>query len=95
MATRTKRTQQTQPRRPERKFGPFTNGIGLAVWLNSVETEQGQKHTTCLCNSSEPAAACRTGARNSTARIETGRDRWGFKSRCPDFVWQMISCGSS
>ena len=29
------------PRRPERKFGPFHNGIGIAVWLNRVETENG------------------------------------------------------
>jgi hypothetical protein len=31
------------PRRPERKFGPFHNGIGLAVWLNRVETDHGPR----------------------------------------------------
>ncbi len=31
------------PRRPEKKFGPFHNGIGVAVWLNRVETDQGPR----------------------------------------------------
>jgi hypothetical protein len=31
------------PRRPEKKFGPFQNGIGLAIWFNRVETEQGPR----------------------------------------------------
>jgi hypothetical protein len=31
------------PRRPERKFGPFHNGIGLAIWLNRVETDRGPR----------------------------------------------------
>ena len=31
------------PRRPEKKFGPFSNGIGLAIWLNRVETDQGPR----------------------------------------------------
>ena len=32
------------PRRPEKKIGPFHNGIGLAIWLNRVETEQGPRY---------------------------------------------------
>lgn len=30
-------------RRPEKKFGPFHNGIGLAIWLNQIETENGTR----------------------------------------------------
>ncbi len=32
------------PRRPEKKLGPFHNGIGLAIWLNQVETENGTRY---------------------------------------------------
>lgn len=31
------------PRRPERKLGPFQNGIGIAIWLNRVETPDGPR----------------------------------------------------
>ena len=30
-------------RRPERKIGPFHAGLGVAIWLNSVETERGTR----------------------------------------------------
>ena len=30
-------------RGPEKKFGPYPGGIGVAVWLNSVETDDGPK----------------------------------------------------
>lgn len=28
-------------RPPEKKIGPFAGGIGVAIWINSVETERG------------------------------------------------------
>jgi hypothetical protein len=28
---------------PEKKFGPFPGGIGVAVWLNTIETAEGPK----------------------------------------------------
>ena len=31
------------PRHPERKWGPFHGGLGVAVWLNQVESEDGKK----------------------------------------------------
>lgn len=31
-------------RKPEKKFGPFYHGVGVAIWLNSVETEQGTRY---------------------------------------------------
>lgn len=31
------------PRRPEKKIGPFHNGLGLAIWLNRVETDEGPR----------------------------------------------------
>ena len=31
----------TTPRPPELKIGPFQGGIGVAVWLNEIQTERG------------------------------------------------------
>lgn len=31
------------PNRPEFKVGPFQGGIGVAVWLNEIETQQGPR----------------------------------------------------
>ena len=42
MSTKTKKVQ-TVPRRPERKWGPFAGGVGVAVWLNEAETEEGKR----------------------------------------------------
>ena len=28
---------------PEKKIGPFAGGIGVAIWLNTVETDDGPK----------------------------------------------------
>lgn len=28
---------------PEKKIGPYAGGIGVAVWLNGVETDQGRR----------------------------------------------------
>src|SRR5437870_13211910 len=32
------------PRQPEKKIGPFHNGLGLAIWLNTVETDRGPRY---------------------------------------------------
>lgn len=40
-ATDTK--QKGKHRFPEKKIGPFANGIGVCIWLNSAETETGTK----------------------------------------------------
>ena len=42
MATKAKKTDRPA-RRPEKKIGPFHNGLGIAIWLNTVETEQGTR----------------------------------------------------
>ena len=28
---------------PEKKIGPFAGGIGVAIWVNSIETDDGTK----------------------------------------------------
>lgn len=34
----------SKPRtQPEKKIGPFAGGIGVAIWLNTVETDDGPK----------------------------------------------------
>lgn len=42
MATKPKSTNGA-PRHPEKKFGPFHGGCGLAIWLNEVKTEEGPR----------------------------------------------------
>jgi hypothetical protein len=36
---------QTKPTKhgPEKKIGPFAGGIGVAIWLNTVETADGKR----------------------------------------------------
>ena len=43
MATKTTKRTSTAPRRPERKWGPFHGGVGVAVWLNEVESPHGKR----------------------------------------------------
>ena len=40
----TKAKRAAAPRRPEKKIGPFHNGLGIAIWLNSVETDSGTRY---------------------------------------------------
>lgn len=42
MAAKTKKVERPV-RRPERKIGPFHNGLGIAIWLNTVETDKGTR----------------------------------------------------
>ena len=41
MATKNKRSQPV--RRPEKKIGPFHGGLGVAIWMNTVDTPQGPR----------------------------------------------------
>ena len=31
------------PRQPEMKFGPFSGGMSVAIWRNTIETEKGPR----------------------------------------------------
>lgn len=42
MATKTRRSGAVR-KPPELKVGPFQGGIGVAVWLNEIQTETGPK----------------------------------------------------
>ena len=42
MATRTRRAERPV-KRPELKVGPFQGGIGVAVWQNEIQTENGTR----------------------------------------------------
>ncbi len=33
-----------EPRQPEKKWGPFHGGMGVAVWLNQATTDDGIKY---------------------------------------------------
>lgn len=41
-ATKSKRAASA-PRRPEMKYGPFHGGVGIAIWVNEVQTDQGPR----------------------------------------------------
>jgi hypothetical protein len=43
MASKTTKPPKAAPRRPERKWGPFHGGVGVAVWLNETETAEGKR----------------------------------------------------
>lgn len=43
-ATETKRPAK----QPEAKFGPYAGGIGVAVWLNTIETADGRRETRSI-----------------------------------------------
>jgi hypothetical protein len=30
-------------RQPEKKIGPFANGVGVCIWLNTIETDEGPR----------------------------------------------------
>jgi hypothetical protein len=44
MSTATAKRETSVPRHPERKWGPFHGGVGVAVWLNKVETDDGPRY---------------------------------------------------
>src|SRR5438309_10035953 len=48
MATKEKRGKEVQPRHPEKKWGPFAGGTGVAVWLNEFETEAGTRYARTI-----------------------------------------------
>jgi hypothetical protein len=37
------RTSAPPKHRPEKKIGPFAGGVGVAVWINEVQTECGAR----------------------------------------------------
>ena len=43
MSTTQAKRPSKETRKPELKIGPFQGGIGVAVWLNEIETAEGPK----------------------------------------------------
>jgi hypothetical protein len=33
---------------PEKKIGPFANGVGVSIWLNKIETDQGSRQVRSI-----------------------------------------------
>lgn len=44
----TQETQKKPKRLPEKKIGPFNAGIGVCVWSNTIETENGPRTTRSI-----------------------------------------------
>jgi hypothetical protein len=43
MSTTKSKKEKAPARPPELKIGPFQGGIGVAVWLNQIQTDSGPK----------------------------------------------------
>src|SRR5437870_9384056 len=43
MSTTKTKSDKAPAKPPELKIGPFQGGIGVAVWLNQIQTESGPK----------------------------------------------------
>ena len=48
MATTKAKRAKSEPRYPEKKWGPFAGGSGVAVWLNQFETENGSRYARTI-----------------------------------------------
>lgn len=44
MATAKGKRSPPSPRHPEHKYGPFHGGVGVAIWLNEVQTTEGLRY---------------------------------------------------
>lgn len=39
----TSNASETKKKGPEKKIGPYPGGIGVAIWLNTITTDQGPR----------------------------------------------------
>ena len=37
------KNERRKPRQPEKKIGPFAGGVGVAIWMNRAQTDDGPK----------------------------------------------------
>jgi hypothetical protein len=42
-ATVTRSASKPQKAPPEKKIGPFSGGVGVTIWLNRIESDQGPR----------------------------------------------------
>lgn len=48
MATTKAKRAKSEPRYPEKKWGPFAGGSGVAVWLNEFQTDNGTRYARSI-----------------------------------------------
>lgn len=41
--SKTRERPEAPPKLPEKKIGPFAAGVGVAIWINEVETDGGSR----------------------------------------------------
>ena len=39
---------QSVPRGPEKKIGPFPAGIGVSIWINTIQTDDGPRKVRAI-----------------------------------------------
>lgn len=44
MAKPKKRSSADAPHYPEKKFGPFSGGVSISIWLQEVQTSEGSRY---------------------------------------------------
>ena len=65
----------TQPRSanpPEKKIGPYPGGIGVAVWLNTIETDDGPRQIRSITISPRRYRDPETGEWRDSASFRAG-----------------------
>ena|SRR5437016_4606973 len=66
-----KSKRSDSPRRPEKKYGPFHGGVGLAVWLNEVNSDEGPRFFRSLTVNPRRYRDAKTGEWMDSASFRT------------------------
>src|SRR5688500_2010332 len=63
---------KTTSNRPEKKIGPYPGGIGVAVWINTIDTEHGPKQVRSVSISPRRYRDSQTGEWKDAAAYRPG-----------------------
>ena len=58
--------------RPENKIGPFPGGVGVAIWLNTVQTDEGSRKIRSITLSPRRYRDPKTGEWKDSTSFQTG-----------------------
>lgn len=60
------------PNRPEKKIGPFPGGIGVAIWINTIQTDEGPRKVRSVTLSPRRYRDANTGEWKDSSSFQTG-----------------------
>ncbi|MSR60313.1 MAG: hypothetical protein EXS05_22175 [Planctomycetaceae bacterium] len=58
--------------RPEKKIGPYPGGIGVAVWINTIQTDNGPRKVRSITLSPRRYRDAKTGEWKDSSSYQTG-----------------------